>query len=73
VADVEGDESSPVTAVKGAAKRSGNKSGGGGLTSSKKQQQRPQDEDKKRQLESGLCYAHYQYGTQAWPGRCKQP
>jgi hypothetical protein len=45
-----------------ALKRSCKKSGGGGFLGSKKQQQRPQDEDKKRQLESGLCYAHINTG-----------
>jgi hypothetical protein len=59
VAPVDEDESTPVAAVKGAIKEGGKKGGRGGVRSIRlKTQLKTQDENKRRQLESGLCYTH---------------
>ncbi len=74
MAPVKEDESSAVAAVKGAIKESGKKGGSGCIRSFRlKTQLKALDEDKiKRQLESSLCYTHYQAGARCHvPGRVK--
>ena len=73
VAAVGEDESSSVAAVRSSERGSGGRSNKSGRPERPKQASKKQDGEKKRQQESGLCYAHFHYGSQAFPGKCKQP
>ena len=69
VAAVDADESSTVAAVS----RTGGKGSAGVYRKGNAQPYRKSAEEKKKQLDSGFCFAHYRYGTQAYAHRCRQP
>jgi hypothetical protein len=74
VAAVDAEESSTVAVVgridrrgKGRGGNGGSRGRGGAQHSGKAAAER------KKQLDSGFCYSHWKYGTQAYPEKCKQP
>jgi hypothetical protein len=74
LAAVEAEESSTVAAVGRTDRRSNGRGGNNGSWGrGGAQHSEKAAAERKKQLDSGFCYSHWKYGTQAYPEKCKKP